>query len=221
MPTQIRLPDPNGINSKFCPLYSMFDPRNLSGLKDRGSSQESGSLPIAHTFTKTCVSLGIRYPMKFVSSKNSWPSIDRGFTRSRDSTRLPIRLKRRRSMRQFEPYRPIPNDPSLRNNAADMKRPNPARKHFKQQLDPYGQHFKQQLDPYGCNLTVSFITELKYGNRSMSLSSTLLSGSSNSVKPFFHVFIDFGAEQLCHDPFNSAACRFRPAKSFSCRIAQQ
>jgi hypothetical protein len=69
MPTQIHLPDPNGINSKFCPLYSMFDPRNLSGLKDMGSSQESGFLPIPYAFAKTCVSLGIRCPMKFVSSK--------------------------------------------------------------------------------------------------------------------------------------------------------
>nr|GMD44473.1 RNA polymerase, subunit H/Rpb5, conserved site-containing protein [Ipomoea batatas] len=52
-PTQILRPAPNGRNSKSCPLKSIFEPRNLSGLKDRGSSQISGSRPIAQTFTKT------------------------------------------------------------------------------------------------------------------------------------------------------------------------
>ena len=39
----------------------MFEPRNLSGLNDKGSSQESGSLPIAHTFTNSWVFLGTGY----------------------------------------------------------------------------------------------------------------------------------------------------------------
>uniref|UniRef100_A0A6N2LW82 Uncharacterized protein n=1 Tax=Salix viminalis TaxID=40686 RepID=A0A6N2LW82_SALVM len=108
MPTQILLPAPNGISSKFCPLYSMFDPRNLSGLKEMGSSQESGSLPIAHTFTKTCVSLGIRYPMKFVSSK-----VFRGSSKGTTGCSLSV------SLITACKY-------GRRNNAADMKRPNPA-----------------------------------------------------------------------------------------------
>ncbi|XP_019186945.1 PREDICTED: uncharacterized protein LOC109181566 [Ipomoea nil] len=56
-PTQILRPAPNGRNSKSCPLKSRFEPRNLSGLKDRGPSQLSGSRPIAQTLTKPSSSI--------------------------------------------------------------------------------------------------------------------------------------------------------------------
>nr|GLL24761.1 uncharacterized protein LOC109181566 [Ipomoea trifida] len=60
-PTQILRPAPNGISSKCCPFTSIFERRNLSGLNVKGSSQYSGSLPIAQTFTNTCVSFGTSY----------------------------------------------------------------------------------------------------------------------------------------------------------------
>nr|GMC86288.1 RNA polymerase, subunit H/Rpb5, conserved site-containing protein [Ipomoea batatas] len=68
-PTQILRPAPKGISSKCCPFTSIFEPRNLSGLNVNGSSfQHSGSLPIAQTFTNTCVPFGTSYPMNLVSS---------------------------------------------------------------------------------------------------------------------------------------------------------
>lgn len=59
----IRRPDPNGKNSKCCPLKSLGfgSDINLSGLNKIGSTHVLGSRPMAQTFTKICVSLGIVY----------------------------------------------------------------------------------------------------------------------------------------------------------------
>ncbi|KAJ0715166.1 hypothetical protein HanPI659440_Chr13g0497951 [Helianthus annuus] len=58
-PGHILLPEPNGNNSKSWPLKSNFVTINLSGLKEKGSSQTLGSRPIAHRLTKTFVFFGI------------------------------------------------------------------------------------------------------------------------------------------------------------------
>ncbi|BAU00781.1 hypothetical protein VIGAN_10240200 [Vigna angularis var. angularis] len=59
MPGHIRLPPPKGVSSKFLPLTSMSDSRNLSGQNEFGFSQMLESFPIVHTFTSTCASFGI------------------------------------------------------------------------------------------------------------------------------------------------------------------
>ncbi|PRQ17923.1 hypothetical protein RchiOBHm_Chr7g0200261 [Rosa chinensis] len=61
-PGHILLPAPNGISSKFRPLTSSSDPKNLSGLNESGSSHILGSLPMAHALTSTCAPFGTVEP---------------------------------------------------------------------------------------------------------------------------------------------------------------
>ena len=68
---QLLLPAPKGISSKSCPLKSILLPMNLWGSNVSGFSQHSGSLPIAHAFTKNLVLAGILYPSMVMSSMDS------------------------------------------------------------------------------------------------------------------------------------------------------
>ena len=61
MPGHILLPPPNGMNSKFAPLKSIWEPWNLSGWKQSASLQYSVSLPMVHALIITLVLLGISY----------------------------------------------------------------------------------------------------------------------------------------------------------------
>ncbi|WRX20526.1 hypothetical protein QQP08_013013 [Theobroma cacao] len=61
-PGHIRRPAPKGMSSKFLPLTSISNPKNLSGVKHSGFSQTSGSLPIAQALTSTCEPSGILKP---------------------------------------------------------------------------------------------------------------------------------------------------------------
>ncbi|KAK9184708.1 hypothetical protein WN943_025059 [Citrus x changshan-huyou] len=68
-PGQIRRPAPKGISSKFWPLKSTSDPKNLSGIKEQGLSHILSSLPIAHTLTKACAPFGTTKPAISMSSE--------------------------------------------------------------------------------------------------------------------------------------------------------
>ncbi|RDX86619.1 hypothetical protein CR513_32032, partial [Mucuna pruriens] len=67
IPGHMRLPAPNGTSSKFLPLISMFDPKNLSGENKVGLSHKVGSLPMVHTLINTWASFGMVRPHKSTS----------------------------------------------------------------------------------------------------------------------------------------------------------
>uniref|UniRef100_A0A7N2N1H3 Uncharacterized protein n=1 Tax=Quercus lobata TaxID=97700 RepID=A0A7N2N1H3_QUELO len=58
-PGHVLLPPPNGNSSKFSPITSISDPKNLSGMNDFALFHDLGPRPIAHAFTSTCAPFGI------------------------------------------------------------------------------------------------------------------------------------------------------------------
>ena len=76
IPIHTRRPDPKGKRLKFLPEKSVPacspSSRNLSGSKSIGFAHTAGSLPMAHTLTRSRVFAGMAYPKALHSAVDWW-----------------------------------------------------------------------------------------------------------------------------------------------------